>query len=288
MSAPEAVALGFCTSITEAEAQMAAAVKPEDLGSAPEHVQRLFAAGEVPVMKTKAKAEAPTISTETVAREAAERAAAEAASALETAKAQEAASAEAAAQASAAKAEDDKMRADMEEMRALLAKKDEEINALKAKFGKEDEEEEDPEANAAQMAVIAAAKELTGKADLAELEGALLALADQPKADPKAEHKAFVAALVKEGKLAPSRQKWAESAPRASVDTYLAGTGGARLVPVGQELAADEKAARNRAGLDPNQVELTPEEIHVAKAMNISLDMARKAKCLTLTGAVAN
>ncbi len=276
MSAAEAVALGFCTTITEAEAQVAAALRPEDLGSAPEHVQRLFAAEEPHDMKTaKAKALAPTITPESVAAEQA----AEAAKAAEAAAATAAQEAEQAAQAAATLAEGDKSKADMEEMRALLAKKDEEINALKAslaKFGDEDEEEEDEKAQAATR-ILDIAKELTGKSDLAEVEGALVALADAPKADPKADHEAFVTALVKEGKLSPARKAWALSAPRASVDTYLAGTGGVKVAPVGVVHTADETASRKVAGIDPSQVQLSEQEIHIAKAMGIPLDMARLA-----------
>lgn len=280
LSAAEAVALGFCTSITESEAQVAAAIRPEDIGSAPEHVKRLFAAEEPTSMKTKGAARA-NVTAESVAQEAAERAAAEAAAKQE-------AEAKAAAESDKAKAD---ASAEMEEMRALLAKKDEEINALKAsleKFAKgefpPDDEEEDEQAKAAQR-VLEAAKALTGKAELAEVEGALAALADGPKADPAAAHTARVEALVKDGKLPPARRAWALAAPAAAIDTYLQATGGMRVGPVGVTLASDERAARVRAGLDPSQVELSPQELHVAKTMGMDPAVILAHKRQTLTGA---
>lgn len=278
MSAAEAVSLGFATSITESEAKIAAAIRPEDIGSAPEHVTRLFAAKESNSMKTKGAARA-NITSESVAQEAAERAAAEAAAKQE-------AEAQAAAEADKAKAD---VSAEMEEMRALLAKKDEEINALKAsleKFAKAPpfEKEEDEESKAAQR-VIDAAKALTGKADLAEVEGSLAALADGPKADPAATHAARVEALIRDGKLPPARRAWAVSASASAIDSYLAATGGMKVGPVGISYASDDKAARARAGLDPNQVELSPQELHVAKLMGTPPEALLAHKRQALTGA---
>lgn len=279
MSAAEAVSFGFCTGISDAEAKVAAAIRPEDLGSVPDHIAQLLeAGGDKNRMKTKAAAQA-TITAESVAKEAAEAAAAEAAAKAES----EAKAAEAAAQADKAKAD---ATAEMEAMRALLASKDEEINALKAslaKFGDDEEEEDDPEAKAAE-AVIAAARAVTGKTDLAEVEGTLMVLADAPKADPAAAHTDRVNALVKDGKLPPARREWALGASAQALDTYLAATGGMKVGPVGTSFASDDDAARKRAGMDPAAVQLTPEEIHVAKSMGLSLDLILQNKRQTLTG----
>lgn len=284
MSAAEAVSLGFCTSITETEARVAAAIRPEDLGSVPDHIAQLLeAGGDKSRMKTKAAAQA-TITAESVAKEAAEAAAAEAAAKA----AAEAQAAEAAASADKAKADTE---AAMEEMRALLAKKDEEINALKAslaKFGDDEEESQSDVSGAATIQttarIVQAASELTGVKELDKIEGALVALADQPKADPMATHMARVDALVKDGKLPPARRDWAMTASAQALDTYLAATGGMKVGPVGVTHQADEAASRTRAGLDPASVQLTPEEIHVAKSMGLPLDMILQNKRQTLTG----
>ncbi len=268
----EALDLGFATRLTgrPAKAKFAAAAVPADIAKAPPKIRALLAEQAKETLAAIAaceQGEAPgsqSAMDEKEMKAAVEKALADAQAAL------------------AAVAEKDK---EMASLKAAVEAKDKEIAELKSALeargkGEFPPKEEDEKA----QAVVAAAMELTGVKDVAKLEGALMALADAPKASgrPRAE---VVDKLISDGKLLPTRRAWALGCSQQALDHYLEATGGVKLVQVSSELKPDTQAALKLANLDPNgAVTLSQDEIKIARTMGISTEKALELKRQQIQG----
>jgi len=288
LGADEALDRGFATRVTGTPARMVASALPDDLKLAPPKIRALLRAQASELLEQlKEETESPPVG------------------AQGKAPGSKAAMTEEEMKAAVAKAVSDAQAAV-----DAIAKKDEEIAKLKGELeakgknpfaddeakakaeaeakAKAEEEEcaKNPFADDEAKAVLAAAMALTGEKDPAKVEGVLMAMADRGLTSKQADRKAFVAALVKDGKLMPARKGWAETCSQAALDAYLEGTGGKKVGPLGVEHRADEEKARREAA-DVESITLTKEDITIARTMGVTPEKALEMKKFQATNGYA-
>lgn len=173
------------------------------------------------------------------------------------------------------------------EMRAKLKALEEENAKLKATAEDDESEEEkeesephsededddkDDEEKASAKAVLAAARRITGKRSLAEVEGALMAIGSAHHAGARSAREKEVTELIRAGRMLPRDKAWALSAGKSAYTAFLKGLGDSQVIPLG------EKKPGVVPDGAPNPNELTASEVAYQKATGKSADQIIKAR----------
>lgn len=261
LSAEEAVRMQFCTRMTGSKARMLASFgelkgAPDNLQSALRAAAKAKAKGE-DEEKPEAKAEGDDEDKEDFKEKFAK--------ASEEVK-------ELKAQLAAAKEGD--VERQKEDLKAAKA----ELEEMRAKMADQDEEEIQANARIADLVMGA-----TGCKTKAALEGTFMAFLDRMPSQANS-HEARVKALIAEGKLAPARKDWALKASAANLDAYVEAIGNKAILPVASEHKPNDEAAKAKAKIDSDSIQLSADELKIGKQMGLDPTKLLAEKRATVLG----